>query len=328
MREYNFIKSILKKTGPTRNRGIIKGIGDDCAIIEYTPKKVLVLTSDSLVENVHFSRKYFSPWEIGARAMAVNISDICAMAGIPKYALVNIGFNKKEKQSYIDAVYDGLIHYAKNYGIDIIGGDTVAARDVFLSVTLAGEAEKNRVLRRNGAKNGDILFTTGLLGDSYAGLKVLTSRGAKRLKPYEYLPVKKHIVPLPRYMEGRLLAESGCVTSCIDISDGLVNDSLNIARESKKGILINMGCVPVSHSASIIASEYGEKPLDYALYGGEDFELLFTVAAGKKKKFLKFMAAAGVSVFEIGYVTAGSGVKIERNGVIKKADLKKVWNHF
>jgi thiamine-monophosphate kinase len=328
MREHNFIKSISKNAYPPFNPGIIKAIGDDCAIIEYTKKSVLLFTTDSLVENVHFRRKYFNPWEIGAKAMAVNISDICAMGGIPKFALVNIGFNKKEKQPYIDSIYSGLMHYAKNYGIDIIGGDTVGSRDIFLSITVIGEADKKRVLRRDGAEKGDALFTTGLLGDSYAGLKVLEKKSRDRLKPHEYLPVKKHIVPLPRYMEGRLLALSGCVTACIDLSDGLVNDSLHIAEESKKGVIINAGRIPVSHSASMIAAQFRENPLDYALYGGEDYELLFTVAARKKKKFLKFMAASGVSVFEIGAITGGNGVKIMRNGAARKADQKKIWNHF
>lgn len=328
MRERDFIKKIRNNLRGRAGAKAIMEIGDDCAIIEYTKKTCILLTVDSLVEGTHFSRKYFTPREIGARAMAVNISDICAMGGIPKYALVAVGFPGKEKQAYVDAVYSGLAGYAENYGVRIIGGDTVGSPIMFLSVTLTGEAEKKSVLTRGGAGAGDIMYVTGLLGDSCAGLKVLQKKGRERLKPWEYLPVKKHIVPLPRYMEGRMLSLSGCVSSCIDISDGLINDALNIAEESGKGAVINADMLPVSHSASMVAARMKDSAADYALYGGEDYELLFTVPAAKNKRFQKFMAAAGVKVFEVGRITAGRGVKIERNGRLKKADLTRVWNHF
>lgn len=328
MREHNFIKTISKKAYPFFNRGIIKGIGDDCAILEYTRAEYLIITTDSLVENTHFSTEYFLPAEIGARAMAVNISDICAMGGVPRYALVNIGFNKKIKQAYIDSIYGGLMDYGENYGIDIIGGDTTGSGEIFLAITLVGTVEKKNVLRRDAAKPGDALFTTGLLGDSYAGLKVLEKKGRKSLSAHEYLPVKKHLMPVPRYMEARLLAESGCVTSCIDLSDGLVNDSLQISKQSKVQVTLDLSRLPVSYSAEKIASQYKADSMDYALYGGEDYELLFTVAAAKKNRFYSFMAAAGVSVFEIGSVSAGNGVKIRSAKSVKKANLRKTWNHF
>lgn len=326
-RERGFIGSI-RRSVHNRNKSLIKGIGDDCAIIAYTGKTDLIITTDSLCEGTHFSRKYFRPWEIGARAAAVNISDICAMGGVPKYALTSIGFYKKEKQGFIDSIYRGLIDYAENYGIDIIGGDTVGSRELFLTITVLGEVEKDRVMTRSGALAGDRVFTTGLLGDSYAGLRVLRAKGRKNIMPYEYLPVKKHILPAPRYMEGRLLSESGLVNSCIDISDGLVNDIANIASESGRGAEIFTDRLPVSVSAGRTAAHFRDRAADYALYGGEDYELLFTVSPGNTGKLLEFVSAAGMPVFEVGRITAKRGIYLVSNGKKRKETFKKTWDHF
>jgi thiamine-monophosphate kinase len=274
MREQDFI-SRIRTAVHTRNKPLIKGIGDDCAVIDYTKQTFLLLTADSLAEGVHFKRKYFRPAEIGARAMAVNISDICAMGGVPRYALVSVGFDKKEKQPFIDAVYKGMLDYAENYGIDIIGGDTIGSKSFFLSITLIGEIEKKRVMLRGGARAGDSIYVTGLLGDSYAGLKVLNKKSRDNLKPFEYLPVKKHILPLPRYMEGRMLSQSGLVNACIDISDGLAIDAGNIAAESGKGAVIYWDRLPVSVSAQKVASGFGalrRRGLRTAVYSGQKQE--------------------------------------------------------
>jgi thiamine-monophosphate kinase len=327
MRERDFIDNI-RKSVHYRNKSLIKGIGDDCAIIDYTKQTYLIITTDSLCEGTHFNRNYFKPWEIGARSMAVNISDICAMGGVPRYSLVGIGFNKREKQKFIDSIYRGLIDYAENYGIDIIGGDTVGSRGLFLSVTIVGEVEKNRVMTRAGARAGDRIFTTGLLGDSYAGLKVLLARGRENTMPYEYLPVKKHILPLPKYVEGRLLSQSGFVNSCIDISDGLINDTANIASESGKGAEIFTDRLPISLSAAKIAAHFRDKAVDYALYGGEDFELLFTVSPLNVDKLIKFASTAGMPVFEVGRMTAKRGIYLVSNGKKRKETFRKIWDHF
>jgi thiamine-monophosphate kinase len=328
MRELSFISKIRARAARMPGSRVVKGIGDDCAVVLPEKGAKLLLTTDSLAEGTHFNRCYFKPWEIGARAMAVNISDICAMGGVPRYALVSIGFSKKEKQGFVDSVYEGLMRYAENYGIELIGGDTVGSSVFFLSVTLAGESKRGRLLMRDGAKKGDLLFTTGMLGDSYAGLLTLKRKGREKLSAFEYLPVKKHLVPLPRYMEGRLLAESGYVTSCIDISDGLVNDCMQLSRESGCGMIIEAQSVPVSHSAGMIAQSRRENAVDYALYGGEDFELLFTVPKSKEAHFMNFMSSSGVPVFCIGRVTGGRSVKIRRGKSLENPEEGRIWNHF
>ena len=327
MREKQFI-SYIKQKSPVLNNNIIKSIGDDCAVIKFNSRKSILLTTDALCENTHFNKKYFRPEEIGAKAIAVNISDICSMGGIPKHCLVSIGFHKREKQEFIDRIYSGLISYSNNYGVDLIGGDTVGADFLFISVTMLGFADKKNIFYRSGAKPGDVIYVTGLLGDSAAGLDVLLNKGRENLNPFEYLPVKKHLVPAPKYMESRILSESKMVNSCIDISDGLINDLSNITDESICGAEVYTDRIPVSFSAANVAREYRKDPLDYALYGGEDYEFLFTVSRKNNIKFFAFVKKAGLNVFEIGEITKKKGIILNYNGKKRKPELKKIWDHF
>ena len=283
MREFEFIGRIKTAAKNTRNP-VIRSIGDDCAILPYTKQYDMIITTDSFCEGVHFSREYFRPYEIGAHAFAASLSDICAMGGRPLYALVNISFPKKIKQKYMDTLYQGILDYAGNYSTDIIGGDTTAAPVIMATITVIGEVEKGRALRRDKARPGDMVFVTGTLGDSHAGLKILSKKTRSGLSATEYIPVKKHLVPQPAYMEGRMLLDSGMVNACMDVSDGIASDLARICEESSTGAEIYVDKLPVSFSASKTAAQYGEKVSDYALYGGEDFVLLFTVAAKNAKK--------------------------------------------
>lgn len=327
MREQQFISYIKQKSSVLYNN-VIKSIGDDCAVIKFNSDKYFLITTDTLSENNHFSKKYFYPEEIGSKAIAVNISDICAMGGIPKYCLVSIGFNKKEKQKFINRIYSGLISYSKNYGIDLIGGDTISSDTLFISVVLVGIVKKKNVLYRSGAKPGDIIYVTGFLGDSGAGLDVLLKKGRKKLKPFEYLLAKKHLMPTPKYMESKILSESKLVNSCIDISDGLINDLMNITKESECGAEIYVDMIPISFTAANVAKEYGKDPLEYALYSGEDYELLFTVSSTNNEKFLNYIKNAGLNVFEIGKVIKARKIILNKNGKKVSPKLNKIWDHF
>ncbi|MCE5300846.1 MAG: thiamine-phosphate kinase [Spirochaetia bacterium] len=327
MNEFDFINSIRRRVLPPVNP-VIASIGDDCAVLPYNKTFDLLITADALSENVHFSRKYFTPWEIGARAMAANISDICAMGGVPKYAVVCMGFLKNEKQAFAASVYRGIMDYAADYSIDIIGGDTISAGCLTISITLLGRVEKGRALMRSGAKAGDHVFTTGFLGDSYAGLRVLEKKAGRKLKAFEYLPVKRHLVPAPRFVQGRQLLGSGAVNACMDISDGLVNDMTRICEESKCGAVIDYGKLPVSEQCAAVAASFNDKPGDYALYGGEDFELLFTVPQKKIGLFGRFLKSEGFTAHEIGTIKDAGGVFIKNGSSIRKAGYKKAWKHF
>lgn len=325
MREKEFIARVRRAASFAPDDGIIKGIGDDCAVLKNTPGTELLLTVDALTENTHFSRKYFKPHEIGFRAMAANISDICAMGGIPKYALACVGFSPKEKQAFVDEIFDGMISYAENFGVALAGGDTVKSGTLFISITLAGEAEEGKSLKRSGAKPGDSLYVTGRLGASHAGLLVLQKKGRKKLNDAEALCVKKHIMPVPRYAESAVLADSGLVTSCIDISDGLVNDTMNIAEESGCGFTIDSALVPAAPAAAAL---YPKKASEFALYGGEDFELLFTVSGGREAEFEKYCARSGMHFFYIGNAVRKKTVMIKRGKKTGAAAGGKIWSHF
>jgi thiamine-monophosphate kinase len=327
MREFDLIDRVKKMTRHTVNP-VIRSIGDDCAILPFNNTFDMLMTADSLYEGVHFDTGYFKPWEIGARAIAMNISDICAMGGIPMYCLISMGFPGSTTQRYIDSLYSGINGYTQNYSVDIIGGDTISAPGLFLSVTLTGRVEKGRALRRDKASPGDVIFTTGFLGDSFAGLKVLQKKGRKGHEPYEAMPVKKHLLPVPGYLEGRLLLESGCVSACMDISDGLISDITRICEESGAGAVIEADDLPVSYSTAMIARGNRQDPVDYALYGGEDLELLFTVPQSKLGKFASFCSGNSLPVFRAGVMTRKKGVFIDRNGRKTKETYKKVWNHF
>ena len=326
MNERRFILA-AKKASASRVPGLEFGIGDDCAVLRHTRKFDLIITSDSLVENTHFSRRYFAAEEIGYRAMACNVSDICAMGGLPKYALVCAGFPKRESLGYCAAVFRGIVKCCKKYGAVVIGGDTVASENIFLSITLAGTVEKGRALYRHTASAGDAVYVTGFLGGPRAGLKALMSKPRKKMNAYEYVCAMSHIRPVPRLREGRLL-KSGLVTSCMDVSDGLANDIYNLAQASGTGALLFYEQLPVSVAVSEIAGNHGEKAADYALYGGEDFELLFTVPYAKRKSFEGYAIKNNIIATEIGLLTRNRKKLIRKEGRISEICLKKAWKHF
>ncbi len=327
MNEFGLINKIRLKTFPHINHRLQSGIGDDCAVITDGNKYQLV-TTDAVYENTHFTRRYTPPFELGAKAAAVNISDICAMGGRPLYAFVTVGFPKNENQKYVEKIYAGLFAWFNAYGVDIAGGDTIKADRLFLSVTLLGEVEKNRIMLRKTAKAGDVIFVTGKLGASHAGLKTLMGKNKKRLSKDENSAVKKHLMPVPKFIAGRLLGESGLVSACIDISDGLMSDLLHICEESKCGAKIWEAHVPIADEARYVAQKKKEKALDYALYGGEDYELLFTVSPLKAAKFYDFAAGNGLSCKAIGKLTANRGVfRVNASGE-KEERFKKTWKHF
>lgn len=327
MREFEFINRIKAAINYTNNP-IIKSIGDDCAILPYTKTMDMLITTDTICEGVHFSSKYFKAGEIGARAFTVSVSDICAMGGKPLYALVNIAYPKNIQQKYIDTLFKGLLVEATKYKTDIIGGDTISSSQLVISVTVIGKVEKGKALLRNRAKPGDSVYVTGTLGDSFAGLQILTKKKRSGLLKHELMPVNKHIAPQPHFLEGRLLLKSNMVNACMDVSDGLVSDIERICEESKTGAEILVDDLPVSFSVLKTAEQYHEKISNYALYGGEDFVLMFTVADKYKKTINQYMKKNRKVIYEIGRITRRKGIMLLKDGNKIKETGKKVWKHF
>jgi thiamine-monophosphate kinase len=245
----------IKKSIKT-DASVVKGPGDDCAVIKFSKDKYMLFTSDMIVEGVDFTGKD-RPYLVGRKAIAVSVSDIAACAGLPRYCLVSVGMPGSTSVDFIDKLIKGMFHFAKKYGINIVGGDLSRARQLTIDVSMLGIVEKKNLALRSGAKIGDIIFVTGKLGGSILG---------------------KHLRFTPRLKEARFLVKNFRVNSMIDISDGLTQDLGHILKESSSGAIIYEDLIPISKQA---------RNLNDALYWGEDFELLFTVSAYEAKKLYR-----------------------------------------
>lgn len=242
---------------------VIKGIGDDAAVLSRDPSTYSLLACDALVEKVHFTSKHPPQW-IGRKLMAVNLSDIAAMGGIPESAVVTLGVPSSCDLKLVERVYAGMEQLARKYGVAIVGGDTVRTpRGLFLDLTLTGRVEKKCCLFRKGARAGDLLFVTGRLGGT--------------LK-------KRQFLFEPRLKEGRFLAQTGLVNAMIDISDGLAGDVAHLARESKTGARIDTNRLPVSKSVS---GRSKKEKIQKALTDGEDYELLMAVPQNRASRLIE-----------------------------------------
>nr|BBH92596.1 thiamine-monophosphate kinase [Thermogemmatispora argillosa] len=319
---------------PTREE-VVVGIGDDCAVLDNGGSRLLLLTCDSQVEGVHFTLQTSAPEEIGRKALAINLSDIAAMGGEPRYALISLHIPRRCPLEVLDGLYTGLRQEAAAAQTLIIGGNvsgTGAAETLAIDITLLGEVERGRVLTRSGARAGDTLFVTGCPGDSAAGLYSLLHPD----HPYPPAACERlravHRVPKPRLAEGRLLSELGpeIVTALIDISDGLSGDLGHICERSGVGACIEVARLPLSPELRSLAAILARDPLAWVLHGGEDYELLFTVAPGQEQTVLERFAAAGLAPpTPIGRMTdAASGLRLRWPDGREEPLSVQSWDHF
>jgi len=302
---------------------LLIGIGDDAAAWQVGAS-VQLATVDSLIQDVHFSLGTASWREVGWRAMAANLSDIAAMGGLPRYALVSLALPKHTEVDDVAALYRGMIELAQQSGVAIIGGDVSSAPVVAITVTILGNARKQdgSVLTRSAAKPGEQIAVTGYLGAAAAGLEMLSRQLQFDPEATSYLR-NAFLHPYPRIAEGQILVEQG-VGAAIDISDGLISDLKQICKASQAGARIEIDCVPIE---PLVKTHFGDKALELALSGGEDYELLFT---GSAKVIDRVKKAASFPVTVIGEIIAekaGEVALIDRKG--NPFDLDKVgWEHF
>ena len=320
--EFGLIDLIKKKIFSGDKR-VVVNIGDDAAVIKSSPDRLLIFTTDTLVERVHFNLKYSTFEEVGWKAMVANLSDIAAMGGLPKFALVTIGLPKSMQVEDVLSIYKGASRIARKYDCKIIGGDTtLVPKDLFISIALLGEVEKKFLCTRSGAKKGDLICVTGKLGEAQAGLEFLKKYGRQKLPL-----VKKHLRPQPRINEARILVKNLKINSMIDISDGLSSELFHLTEESQLGAIIYEQNIPISPKCLKLKPLLNKTPLAWALSSGEEYELLFTVDSQDKNKIEKTLAKQNISV--IGeMVDKRQGVKlIQKSGRMK--DLKKMgFVHF
>ncbi len=264
----------------------IKGIGDDAAIIEGGSDSLLIST-DMLMEGVHFNLSYMPLPHLGYKAVAVNVSDIAAMNATPTQIVISIGISNRFSLEAVDALFEGIHAACKNYNVDLVGGDTTSSvYGLVISITVLGRASKNEVVQRSGAKANDIICVTGDLGAAYLGLQVLEREKEVFLsnpdvqpdiEQYEYL-VGRQLKPEARMDIVHELRERKCVpTSMIDISDGLASELFHLGKQSGVGVKIFEDKVPIDHMTFETAIEFKLDPITCALHGGEDYELLFTI---------------------------------------------------
>lgn len=315
--EFNLIKEIKdlvnKKQG--RSAKIDAGIGDDAAAVEAPAARKLLLSTDTMVENVHFNKAYATGEDIGYKAMTANISDIAAMAGVPEYALVTLGLKKTTDIEFIKDVYRGLLDAAWSHKILIVGGDLTKSATMFITVALTGKVEESMIRLRSGAEPGQAIMVTGNLGASGAALKLLKAGG----RPGHEIPeeiIERHLRPSPRIIEARLAAANGA-RAMQDISDGLVADLRHICEASKVGAKIYLDRLPIFPEAKRLPSITSREAVRLALTGGEDYELIITAPIGKYRKIkAEVEAKTNTDITLIGEITGKVGRVeiIEPNG--------------
>ena len=310
--EFGLIKRIKQKTG-AEAEGVRLGIDDDAAAFVPTKGMVTLLTTDTFVEGIHFDRAYATPFQIGWKAMAANLSDIAAMGGVPRAAVVSVCLPDDIEVEWVEELYGGMTDLLGRFEGTIVGGDTSAARkDTVITIALTGEIENKRIVTRAGALPGDIICVTGDLGGSVGGLKIIRKEKAvqNNMKERWSHLIEKHLLPLPRIHEARVLVAETKINAMIDISDGLASEIHHICEQSKTGAKIYAEELPIHTQTTDAAQRCNGSARQYALYGGEDFELLFTLSPKNVGDVFDIMMnETGTEVRVIGAIgEAGDGI--------------------
>ena len=305
------IKKSIKVPGRPSHASLVVGPGDDTFVARTAPGRMIAATTDVLVENIHFSRNWTTPEQLGYKSITVNLSDLAAMGWCePRYALIGLVLTPDVSVKFVKKLYSGMRKAATKYGLTIAGGDTVSSKhDIMISVTLIGELKKEFMLRRSGAKPGDAVLVSGTFGDSAGGLEILKQRMRNNNNFSKYL-IRKHLLPEPRLGLAKKIAVSGVATSMIDSSDGLTASIRFISESSGTGAVIATEKIPLSKELKEFGRLYPHKDIEtMALHGGEEYELVFTV----KKQSLGRILKSIPGLTHIGWVTRGRKIVYTKN---------------
>lgn len=275
--EFGFLSRLKKNFLYQYPEGVI-GVGDDCAIIPQSDSKALLVTTDLLIENIHFYISQISARSLGYKALAVNLSDIAAKGGFPQYVFLSIALPSQTKVEWLDQFYSGFLDLAQKYNTLLLGGDTTQSPDkIFINVTLLGQLDLKNIKLRSSAQIGDIIVVTDFLGDSSCGFHSLQVQNRVKVnEDIEYLR-ERHFLPKPAIEEGQWLSQQEGVHAMMDISDGISSDLHRIMEQSKCGVRIHLESIPLSKSLMNVTSQYHWQAWNFALSGGEDYSLLLTV---------------------------------------------------
>ena len=337
---------------------VVVGPGDDAAVIEPERGMLDVLTTDALVDGVHFDRRFVPADAIGYRALAVNLSDLAAMGASPRAALLSLALPDALTVSQLDQIVDGLVAVADRYRVSVIGGNiTRTPGPLMIDVTAIGAVRRRRILSRSGARPGDDVYVTGMLGDAAVGLRSLRGsasahEGAPRqrggtasspdvaspedagsdlqVRPVDVRPVTceaRYLRPDPRVRAGVVVARNRAASACMDLSDGLADAVRQVAEASAVGMTIDAAALPISGEARGWCAHHGTDPLRIALSGGDDYELLFTVRPSQRSRFRAAQRLCGVlPITKIGVVTKGRAVLLDTGGTT--CELPHGYEHF
>jgi len=328
MGEFAFIRSVQEGCHFSPKK-LIKGIGDDCAVIGPYEDRVFLISTDLLVENIHFIPGKIQPEHLGEKAVAVNLSDIAAMGGTPLHLFMSLAIPPTTEVVFLHSLYRGIKAMCRRHGTNILGGDTSASPNgLMINITVMGEAQGDEVLFRQGAREGDKIYVTGTLGDSAAGLKLI--KGELSAPPAVAFALKEaHNRPVPQLEAGRIIAQSRWASAMIDVSDGLLSDLGHICEASGVGGLLFKSNVPLSENLKAMAGAGNFDPYELAMKGGEDYQLLVTVPGENTGQFEKmFQGGSPCRVYCLGEITEGKGIQIVRHDGVRETIKISGFNHF
>jgi len=320
------VLELLKRRFGRRSAGLVLGMGDDAAVIRTRAGEDWVITTDMLLEGVDFREGWLTPAQLGHKALAVNLSDLAAMGARPRFYLVALGVPPSTAESWIVSFYRGMSALGERHRAVLLGGDlSRSAGGAQVTVTAIGVARRGRLLRRSGGKPGDWLYVTGVLGRSAAGLRLLLSRRLRGSTPREREALRTHKMPLPRCAAGQWLAASGLVRAMMDLSDGLSADLPRLCRASGTGAELHADRIPLFEAAR----HWGASPLDLALNGGEDFELLFAVPERAVEELRRTYPRRFPPIAAIGRLTRGSDIMVRSHAGARPRKLSAGgFDHF
>ncbi len=325
--EFGLIERIQKIVPNTVHPDVVLSIGDDTAVFKKNDSVYYIATCDIQIQNTHFRIENTTHYNLGRRAMAVNLSDIASMGGTPLFALVSLGIPPNIKTEHFEQLYKGLCDQIGETGGHIIGGNLSKSSDIIIiDIFLLGEVEASNIIYRKGAQPGDRIFVTGHLGSSAAGFSILENENTALRITFPEL-VEAHLLPQPQMQTGRQLALSGYVTAMLDISDGLAGDLMHLCKSSGVGAQIYQNKLPISNSLTKAASLLSKDTLNWSLYGGEDYQLLFTVKPDTPASVIEEISKK-TKLTEIGTIISDKKMWLVDEYKNKQQLFPDSWDHF
>jgi thiamine-monophosphate kinase len=316
--EFGLIDRIAHRVAPSAS--VPLGIGDDAAALLPAPGNLTLITTDMLLEGVHFDLAFCDPQSLGRKSLSVNLSDLAAMGAHPRHFLLGIALPADISVEFVDSFMAGIMEQAERFGVTLVGGDTCASKGgVAISITALGEQRPERVVKRSGASAGELIYLSGTVGDAAAGLRELRS-GAR-----EGFLVGRQLDPQPRVEAGVALAEAGLVSAMIDVSDGVLADLGHICEMSGVGAVIDLARLPLSDQYRVSC---GADPFALALSGGEDYELLFCSPKERAAEVEALFSRLALRLSRVGEVTSGEGVELKAPDGGRYTPALKGFDHF